>query len=156
MIAVCARRPRDLFSAVAPEVLRSGVYTFRRGTDAIRVVVAVELPREEHNALLHLFSAAPDQVQYGAEHYRTQSADTSTVVNQLFAEYRVEGLPMPYTMTDFKRDLTRQTLQNMTAEERLAFLEKLSPEERLAGLSAEQIEAYLKKRTATPKKKRKR
>src|SRR5260221_10307616 len=68
MYAVCARRPRDLFASVSPESVRPGVYICRRGTDAIRLVVAAELPREEQNALLHLFSAAPEQVQYGAEH----------------------------------------------------------------------------------------
>jgi hypothetical protein len=39
MIAVCPRRPRDLFAAVSPEPLRPGVYICRRGTDLIRVVV---------------------------------------------------------------------------------------------------------------------
>ncbi len=63
MCAVCARPPRDLFASVPSEPMRPGVYTCRRGTDAIRVVVASELPQEERNALLHLFSAAPEQVQ---------------------------------------------------------------------------------------------
>jgi hypothetical protein len=63
MVAVCARQPRDLLASVPAEPLRPGVYICRRGTDAIRLVVAAELPREERNALLHLFSAAPEQVQ---------------------------------------------------------------------------------------------
>jgi hypothetical protein len=63
MVAVCARQPRDLLASVPPAPLRPGVYICRRGTDAIRLVVAAELPREERNALLHLFSAAPEQVQ---------------------------------------------------------------------------------------------
>jgi hypothetical protein len=53
MIAVCARRPRDLLAAVPAEPLRPGVYVCRRGTDAIRLVVAVELAQQERNALLH-------------------------------------------------------------------------------------------------------
>ena len=80
------------------------VYLCRRGTDLIRVVVAGELAREERNALLHLFSAAREQVQYGVEHYRGHSADISTIVKDLFAEHVVEGLPMPYTMEDYKRE----------------------------------------------------
>jgi outer membrane protein assembly factor BamB len=48
-------------------------------------------------AFLYLFSAASEQVQYGAEHYRLPSAETSSIVNDLFVEYRVEGLSMPYT-----------------------------------------------------------
>jgi hypothetical protein len=175
MIAVCARRPRDLFAAVPPDPLRPGVYGCRRGTDIIRVVVVAELLREERNALLHLFSAAPEQVQYGAEHYRVHAADTSTIVNKLFAEYRVEGLPMPYTMEDFKREIAeglwpepeervpvQEVLKRFSPEERLAglpaeeILKHFSAEERLAGLSADQIEAYLKGlgKKATSRKKR--
>jgi hypothetical protein len=153
LYAVCARQPRELFAAVPPERVRPGVSFCRRGTDAIRVVVAAELPREERNALLHLFSAAPEQVKYGAEHYRVQSADTSTIVQKVFADYRVEGLAMPYTMADFRRDIAREHVQELSAEERL---QGLSLEERLAGLPPEQIEAYLKglqKKRAAPKKK---
>jgi hypothetical protein len=117
----------------------------RRGSDAIRIVVAGELPQVERNAMLHLFSAAPEQVQYGAEHHQLQSVDTSSIVNQLFGEYRQEGLTMPYTMEDFRRDIARQHVRELTLEERLA------------GLSASQIEAYLrrirKKPSFSPKKK---
>jgi hypothetical protein len=152
MYAVCARQPRDLFAAVPTQSVRPGVYSCLRGTDVIRVVVAAELPREEHNALLHLFSAAPEQVQYGAEHYQVQSADSSTIIKDLFADYRVEGLNMPYTMEDYKREKAQEYLQQMTVEERLR---GLSPEECLAALPAEQVEAYLKrlrKKPATKKK----
>jgi hypothetical protein len=76
----------------------------------------------------------------------------TTVVNQLFAEYRVEGLTMPYTMEDFRREVAREHLHEI--------LKRLSPEERLAGLPPEQIEAYLrrleKKPPVTTRKKRKR
>jgi hypothetical protein len=159
LYAVCARYPRDLFAAVAPEPVQPGVYTCRRGSDAIRIVVAADLPKEERNALLHLFSAAPDRVEYGAEHYRMQSADTSTIVKELFGEYRIEGLSMPYTMKDFHRDVARKYLRELTPEERLAGLAVedrlaglavedrlagLAVEERLAGLPAKEIAAYLK------------
>jgi hypothetical protein len=147
MIAVCARRPRDLFAVLPAEPLRPGVYCCRRGTDAIRVVVAAELPLEERDSLLHLFSAAPDRIQYGAKHYRPHAADVSTIVRRLFADYKVEGLPMPYTMEDFRRETARE------------ILDQLTPEQRLAGLTVEQIEAYLKrlrrKADETPRKKRK-
>ena len=73
-----------------------------------------------------------------------QLADTSTIVNQLFADYRVEGLTMPYTMADFRRDYVREHVNDLT------------PEERLAVLPPERIEAYLKrlaKKPATTRKK---
>jgi len=140
MIAVCARRPRDLLAVVSAEPLRPGVYLCRRGTDAIRMVVAAELPLEERNSLLHLFSAAPERIQYGAEHYRPHAADVSTIVRRLFTDYKVEGLSMPYTMEDYRREVAQEYLQELTAAERLALL---PAEERLAGLTVEQIEAYL-------------
>lgn len=168
MIAVCARRPRDLFDTVPPEHARPGVYHCRRGTDMIRVVVVAELLKEERNALLHLFSARPDRVEYGAEHYRMQSPDASTIVNKVIKEYSVEGLAMPYTIEDFRREIARENLHELTAQERLAGLsteDRLSGipvEERLSGLTAEEIEACLKRfgkkspTTAKPKPKRRR
>jgi hypothetical protein len=167
LFAVSARRPRDLFAAVPPEPVQAGVYTCRRGSDAIRIVVAAELPQEERNALLHLFSAAPAKVQYGQEHYRVQSPDISSIVGELFGSYHVEGLAMPYTMQDYRREKAIEYLQGLTTEERVKLLlvaERLAglpPEEkkRLAGLPSEEIEAYLERlreaKKAAPSKKRK-
>jgi hypothetical protein len=50
------------------------------------------------------------------------------------------GLAMPYTMEDFKREVAREHLHELTAEERLA------------GLPAEQ-DAYLKRLRKRPAKK---
>jgi hypothetical protein len=36
----------------------------------VRIVVTSRLAEEEHNAVLHRFSAQPERVQLGAEHYR--------------------------------------------------------------------------------------
>ncbi|MCI0681012.1 MAG: hypothetical protein L0Y71_02820 [Gemmataceae bacterium] len=139
LFGICSRRPRDLFAAVPPETVQAGVYLCRRGTDVIRIVVAAELPTAEHNALLHLFSAADDRVQYGAKHYELPTADVSTLVNKLFAAYRREGLTMPYTMDDFRKEVAREVLH------------KLTPEERLRGLSAQEIENYLRRLRRKPK-----
>lgn len=76
-------------------------------------------------------------------------------MSQLFNQYRVEGLTMPYTLQDFKRELVRENLTELTPAERLA---GLSTEEILKQLPAEEIEAYLKglgKKPTPPKKKRK-
>ena len=59
LYAVAARFPHNLASVVPWQRAQAGVYDCRWGTDTIRVVVAGELPREAHNAPLHLFSAAP-------------------------------------------------------------------------------------------------
>jgi hypothetical protein len=154
LYAVCARHPRDLFRAVVPTQVQEGVYQLRRGTDVIRIIVAGELRQTERNALLHLFSAAPDRVEYGATHYRKQSDQTSSIVGQLFEGYRREGLPMPYTMQDFIQEYVRDHLDRLTAEDRKDFvrkhLDELPAEDLLAALSPEQIEAYLRRLRQKP------
>jgi hypothetical protein len=165
LYAVCARYPRELFSTVSPEPIQAGVYACRRGSDAIRIVVAADLPKNERNAMLHLFSAAPEQVKYGAEHYRLRSVKTSRIINALFKGYQTEGLTMPYTMEEFLHEQALKLLPELTPEERLAGLRPeerlagLRPEERLAGLRPEEIEAYLKrlrKKPGGPKQSRER
>lgn len=136
--------------------------------DDVRVIVAGRLPREPHNATLHLFSASPELVGFGQNAYRRRSETTSLLVGQLFESLRGEGLRMSYTIEDFKRDLAkkywatppaerRELLQSLPAEERRhvvaslpagerrELLESLPVEERLAGLSREQIQQYLDK-----------
>src|SRR2546421_303210 len=80
------------------------------------------LAEVERNAVLHLLSAATNKVQYGRSHYDFRSPDGSVVLSKLFEGYQREGLPMPYTMEDFKRDFVREHLQDVTVEERLAGL----------------------------------
>ena len=74
---------------------------------------------------------------------------------------------MPYTMEDYRRDVAREHLHELTPEERLAGLsakeivECLSPEEILSGLPIDQVKAYLNhllanKKAKTPTKKGKR
>jgi hypothetical protein len=112
LFAVTARYPHNLAGQVTWAPVQPGVYECRRGTDVIRVLVLGQLPRSENNALLHLFSASQDQVRYGAEHYRQRSEETSTLLNRLFEQYRKEGVQMPYTMEDFRRDYVKEHLKD--------------------------------------------
>lgn len=45
---------------------------------------------------------------------------------------------MPYTMADFMRESLEHIINDMTAEERHAFLKSMTPEERLQGLPPEE------------------
>jgi len=173
LYALCTRYPQKLTGAVDLRPVQAGVYDRRRGTDVIRVIVAHQLPRTENNAILHLLSASPDQVRYGVEHYQQRSADTSTLLGQLFEGYEREGLVMSYTMEDFRRDYVKEHLKELTLRERLEglsadellevlsaeeLLKRLSPDERLRGLSPDQIERYLRNRKeqrTSPKRKKK-
>jgi hypothetical protein len=147
LYAVCSRFPHNLANLADWRPVQAGVYECRRGSNVIRVVVLGELPQTENNAPLHLLSAKPDQIRYGAAHYQQHSGDTSMVLGQLFQGYRQEGLTVSYTMQDFRRDYTKEHLKDLTPEERL---EGLSPEEVLQVLSPAAIEKYLKRRKQDP------
>src|SRR5439155_2249658 len=103
LYAVCARFPHNLSGQVPWQPRQAGVYDCRWGTDTVRVLVAGELPREAHNAPLHLFSASPELVGVGTGAYRQRSERTSRLLQQLIEEFRGEGIVMPYTMEDFER-----------------------------------------------------
>jgi hypothetical protein len=137
------------------------VYDCLWGNDQIRVIVAGELPRETHNAPLHLFSAAPRLVGFGRNAYQPRSEQTSRLLEQLFERFQGEGFAMSYTMEDFNRQYVqhmKERFQKLTPEEREKMLQALPLEERFAGLSAEQIRQCLDgitaKRPATPGKPR--
>src|SRR5262249_49657439 len=131
LFAVSVRFPQALARQVALTPVRPGVYEVRHFTGVIRVVVVHELPQQEHNALLHLFSARTDLLQYGATHYRQRAEETSTLLLQLFERYRLEGTLMP----DMLEQLAQETIDEL--------LRKMSPEERLKGLSPEELRKRL-------------
>jgi hypothetical protein len=68
---------------------------------------------------------------------------------------------MAYTMEDFKRDYIKEHFLELGPEAQRELLERLRPEQPLAGLSAEQIRQYLDRLTGSrparaPKPRRKR
>jgi hypothetical protein len=143
LYAVAARFPQTLSGQVPWERVQAGVYDCRWGTDTVRVVVAGELSREAHNAPLHLFSAQPALIEFGGRSYRRRSEETSALLVQLFEGFQAEGFAMPFTMEDFRRQFLEESFQRLTREEREQMINSLPPEERLAGLTAEQIQEYL-------------
>jgi hypothetical protein len=56
LYAICARHPRELAATVPLVQLQPGVYDCRWAADVVRVLVLHQLPQEEHNALLLLFT----------------------------------------------------------------------------------------------------
>jgi hypothetical protein len=169
LFAVCVRYPRDLAQQVALERVRDGVYQVRHFTGLIRVVVIHQLPRQPHNAVLHLFSANEELVRYGAATFEPHSEDVSTMLFDLYARYREEGIPMPETLEQYAKRRRSEMLKEMTVEEILEgippekFLEHVSTEKRIEGLSPddllkalspeaiEELKKRLKEREAPPK-----
>jgi len=150
LFAVCARFPRNLADdTVSLRPIKPGVYEVDAISRCIRVIVVNQLPQEEHNAMLHLFSASGELFAYGARHYRIRSTETSSLLLQLFQSYQLEVLTMPDALEEFTRETidqllkklpTKKRLEGLSAEERL---EGLSAEKRLEGLSADELFAAL-------------
>jgi hypothetical protein len=117
LYAVAARFPHTLAGQVPWEERQAGVYDCRWGTDVVRPLVPGQLPREAHNAPLHLFSASPELVGFGRGAYRRRSASTSQLLGQLFETLQGEGFAMTYTMEDFKRDYFQKQFAKLKPEE---------------------------------------
>jgi hypothetical protein len=174
LYAVAARFPQQLSAQVPWEPVQPGVYDCRWGTDTIRVVVAGELSQEAHNAPLHLFSARPALIEFGGRAYKPHRPNASSLLVELLQGFQGEGLAMPFTMEDFLRQFVKKhfpelspaeqgevfrnlsperrenVIRSLPPEERQDVVRSLSPEERLAGLTPEQIQAYLAALPAPP------
>jgi hypothetical protein len=142
LYAVCARFPHNLSERVPWQARQAGVYDCRWGLDAVRVVVAGQLPREARNAPLHLFSASPELVGFAGGAYRRRSEQTSRLLGQLFENLRAEGFTVSFTMKDFNRQYVKEHFARLPPEEQEEVLRSLPPELRLAGLSEEEIQQY--------------
>src|SRR5437868_1280259 len=117
LYAVAARFPHNLSSQVPWQRVQAGVYDCRWGTDTIRVVVAGELPEQAHNAPLHLFSAAPNLIEFGSSAYQRRSEQTSRLLGQLFERLQGEGFEMSFTMEDFNRQYIKEHFAELSPEE---------------------------------------
>jgi hypothetical protein len=135
LYAVSARYPQQLASRnVVLQPITEGVYGVQVLTSRIRLIVANQLPRQEHNALLHVFSIKAELLTYGIQHYRIRSGETSTLLLELLQRYQQEGI-MPDMLKEFARETIDQFLKELPVEKRL---EGLTAEQRVQGLSAEQ------------------
>jgi len=133
LYAVCTREPEKLATEVAMTSLKEGVYEIPWGTQRIRLIVLSQVPKIKRNSIWQLFSGIAEKAQYGAAQYKWRRKDHSTIIRNLYNSYQAEGIAMPYDWNDFYREFTKENLNMLRAEERLK------------GLRAEEIEAYLKK-----------
>jgi hypothetical protein len=144
LYAVTTRFPQQLASSTGLLWLGEGVYEVRFLSRRIRIIVVNQLPQQEHNALLHLFSTRAELLAYGVQHYQMRSTETSSLMLQLFQRYQQEGQLMPDMLEEFARETIDRLLKDLPVEKRLEGLPaeqlvlRLSPEQRVQGLSAEQ------------------
>jgi hypothetical protein len=83
LFAVCARYPHNLVQQVTLTSPQEGVYDMRLVTLPIRIIVVHQLPLEEHNALLHLFSAREEQLRITTGRNRRRPARCCTNCSRL-------------------------------------------------------------------------
>jgi hypothetical protein len=134
LFAVCARYPQQLANEVPLTRVRDGVYDLHGIGLRIRIIVIGQLPQEEQNAMLHLFSAREELLRYGREHYRPYSGETSSLLFQLFQAYKEEP-----NVSEALKELYRQTVEEILASTPPEDLcKRLTPEERVKGLPAEE------------------
>jgi hypothetical protein len=137
LFAVCARYPRNLENDnVSLRPIKAGVYEIEVLTRTVRLVVVHQLPQEEHNSLLRLFSASSELFAYGVRHYRIRSQETSTLLLQLFQRYREEIPTMPDMLEELTRETIDRVLKELPIEKRL---EGVPAEKRLEGVSLDEL-----------------
>jgi hypothetical protein len=127
LFAVSARYPQGLAAQVTMEQVRDGVYAVRYFSRNIRVVVLNELPRQQHNAMLHMFAASEPLREYAAGHYRPRSPEINTLLCYFIRKYHQEGLPVPPTLEELHRQALEQLLSEVPPEELLKRLSARFP-----------------------------
>lgn len=140
LIAVSTRYPQKLANQSRQnwQQLQKGVYQIKRGSDLIRVIVLKQIPNAEHNLIWQLFSAQQEKVQQAARSYFKSDSQINTMINDLLAKYKAEGIHMSYTLEDYRKESARASLSLLTPEERADTLSLFPAEERLAGLGVEE------------------
>ena len=128
LYAVSTRYPSKLFSGVSAEEIREGVWECRVLSRNIRILVLSRLPLEQRNAILAFFTFDRGKVKFALENYQWQMDDGSTVINQLLERYTQEGIDMPYTMEQFRKEYVKAHLGDLDPEE---VLSRFSLEDRL-------------------------
>jgi len=136
LYGVSTRFPQKLARQVELRPLLPGVYEVAWGTGSVRLIVLSEIGKGRHNALWRLFSTDPEAVLEAREEYDIRQSEISTLVQQLFENYRKENIAMPYTIQDYQRDYVREHLNLLPTEE---VLNRYSADERLKGISPDEV-----------------
>ena len=136
LFAIAARFPQGLHERKPLAEVREGVYEVEWGLTPIRIIVAGRLPRTKPNALLHLFSASEPLLEYGRQHCRIHSPETTSLLADLFADYKAEGLTMPYTMEEFMKEVDKRAVSRVPID---VLLEAIPDEKRLEGIPPEKL-----------------
>ncbi|HEV3078826.1 MAG TPA: hypothetical protein VGY66_03580 [Gemmataceae bacterium] len=149
LLAASMHFPRQLASRVTLQPQGPGAYDVIWGVDTIRILVLREMPEAEQNIVWNLFSGDQKRIATAFQRLQPRLQSYSSLVNELLEYYGLEGIAMPYTMEDFEREVAQKVLKKLTPEQRL---EGLSPKELLSHVPLVEIETYLKEQKAAQEK----
>jgi len=141
LYAASTRYPANLGKLLTKR--QAGVYELEFA-HPMRVLVLSQFPETPQNAFWQLFSANAEKVLYGQKNYDWQQPDWSSVIDELFKHYKLEGI-MSYTMTDYMKEYRKNVLHDLSVEEKLTglspdeVLQRFSPDQRLHGLSPDEV-----------------
>lgn len=135
LIAIASRFPDGLAKELTLVERQAGVYDIEWGRLAIRLIVIRELPAEDVNTILLLFSQAANQLEFAVRHFRKRQDDASGIIEQMIHFYKKEDQKMAVTLADLNRIAKQRMLDEMSMEERLR---NVPTEERLKGVPTEE------------------
>lgn len=128
LLGISARFPEKLAKEIPLVQRQAGVYDIECGPMTIRLLVIRELAVEIANAMLMLFSTVPSQIEFAWQRYRKLNQNSSGIIDEMIRIYRKENEKMAITLEEIDRNAKQRWLQNLTLEQRLA------------GISAEEIQ----------------
>lgn len=144
LVMVSARHPQALARKLPFTKQGQGIYTIHYGLVSIRLLVTSRLRMVPQNAPLLAVSGQPKRIAYAASILSEETDIARGMLARALKQYKLEGLEMPYTLEDAKRELIDFYVSEATPEQRLKGLppeelsKRLSPEQRLKGLQPEQ------------------
>jgi MgtE intracellular N domain len=136
--------PLHLFSA-SPDLIGFGQATYRQRSAETSLLLGQLFERLREEGFAMSFTMEDFKRQYIKEHFSQLTPDEQReALERLSPEHRREVLQVAQ-LTPHEQ---REALERLSPEHRREVLQSLPPEERLAGLSAEQIRQYLDRLTA--------
>ena len=127
LLGISARFPEKLAKEIPLVQREPGVYDISWGAMTIRLLVIRELSAEVANAMLMLFSVQPDQIEFAWQRYRKINQHSSGIIDEMIRIYRKEDQVMAITLEEIDRRVKQEWLHSLTMEQRLA------------GVSAEEV-----------------
>ena len=106
------------------------------------MIVCRRVEPTKRNALWLLFSGQEERVAFAMKHFGLNNHDMSTILSRISETYQLQGLNMPYTVEDFKRECIEEVLEeikDLPEAEQQRFLAHLPPDLRLKGLDPKEL-----------------